>query len=264
MIKNIELEKGAYQFDAKMPLRQAIPLGLQHVFAMFVGNLTPLLIITSACGLAGGEFADLQVSLLQNAMFVAGVVTLVQLFSIGPVGGQVPIIMGTSSGFLGVFNSVAASMGGGVLAYGAIMGASILGGLFETVLGFFLKPLRKFFPTVVTGTVVLSIGLSLISVGVNSFGGGNAAKDFGSAENLLLAVFVLLVIFYTAGADQWACIGFGAGAASALVFYTFRMNAKYGEHGLMKLAAARRRPRYLINRKGACRFLNRRKEVRHA
>ena len=119
---------------------------------------------------------------------VAGVVTLVQLFSIGPVGGQVPIIMGTSSGFLGVFNSVAASMGGGVLAYGAIMGASILGGLFETVLGFFLKPLRKFFPSVVTGTVVLSIGLSLISVGVNSFGGGNAAKDFGSAENLLLAV----------------------------------------------------------------------------
>ena len=196
MIKNIELEKGAYQFDAKMPLRQAIPLGLQHVFAMFVGNLTPLLIITSACGLAGGEFADLQVSLLQNAMFVAGVVTLVQLFSIGPVGGQVPIIMGTSSGFLGVFNSVAASMGGGVLAYGAIMGASILGGLFETVLGFFLKPLRKFFPSVVTGTVVLSIGLSLISVGVNSFGGGNAAKDFGSAENLLLAVFVLVVILF--------------------------------------------------------------------
>ena len=80
----------------------------------------------------------------------------------------------------------------------------------------------------------------------------------------LLAVFVLLVIFYTAGVDQWACIGFGAGAASMLVFYTFRMNARYGEHGLMKLAAARRRPRYLINRKGACRFLNRRKEVRHA
>ena len=194
MIKNIELEKAAYDFKAKMPLRQAIPLGLQHVFAMFVGNLTPLLIITSACGLAGGEFADLQISLLQNAMFVAGIVTLVQLFSIGPVGGQVPIIMGTSSGFLGVFNSVAASMGGGVLAYGAIMGASILGGLFETVLGFFLKPLRKFFPSVVTGTVVLSIGLSLISVGVNSFGGGNAAKDFGSMENLLLAVFVLVVI----------------------------------------------------------------------
>ena len=137
-------------------------------------------------------------------MFVAGVVTLVQLFSIGPIGGKVPIIMGTSSGFIGVFNSVAATMGGGVIAYGAIMGASILGGLFETVLGFFLKPLRRFFPAVVTGTVVLSIGLSLISVGINSFGGGNSAKDFGSMENLLLALFVLVVILVV----KHGCKGF--------------------------------------------------------
>ena len=194
----------AHDFEAKMPLSRKIPLGLQHVFAMFVGNLTPLLIIMGACGIAGGEFADLQVSVLQNAMFVAGVVTLVQLFSIGPIGGKVPIIMGTSSGFIGVFNSVAATMGGGVIAYGAIMGASILGGLFETVLGFFLKPLRKFFPAVVTGTVVLSIGLSLISVGINSFGGGNSAKDFGSMENLLLALFVLVVILVV----KHGCKGF--------------------------------------------------------
>ena len=137
-------------------------------------------------------------------MFVAGVVTLVQLFAIGPIGGKVPIIMGTSSGFIGVFNSVAATMGGGVIAYGAIMGASILGGLFETVLGFFLKPLRRFFPAVVTGTVVLSIGLSLISVGINSFGGGNSAKDFGSMENLLLALFVLVVILVV----KHGCSGF--------------------------------------------------------
>ena len=88
-MKEVKLEEAAYQFDGKMSLRQAIPLGLQHVCAMFVGNLTPLLIITSACGIAGGEFADLQVTLLQSAMFVAGVVTLVQLFTIGPVGGSV-------------------------------------------------------------------------------------------------------------------------------------------------------------------------------
>ena len=147
----------AHDFEAKMPLSRKIPLGLQHVFAMFVGNLTPLLIIMGACGIAGGEFADLQVSVLQNAMFVAGVVTLVQLFSIGPIGGKVPIIMGTSSGFIGVFNSVAATMGGGVIAHMARLWARrFIGGLFETVLGFFLKPLRKFFPAVVTGTVVLS------------------------------------------------------------------------------------------------------------
>ena len=196
MKKNIRLSDAAFQLDGKMPLSQAIPLGLQHVMAMFVGNLTPILVITGACGIAGGEFADLQVILIQNAMLVAGLVTLVQLFAIGPIGGKVPIVMGTSSGFIGVFNSVAATMGGGVLAYGAMMGASIIGGLFETVLGFFLKPLRKFFPSVVTGTVILSIGLSLISVGINSFGGGNTAKDFGSMENLILALIVLAVILY--------------------------------------------------------------------
>ena len=194
MKNNLQLSETAFQLDGKMPLSQAIPLGLQHVLAMFVGNLTPLLIITGTCGIASGEFAGLQLTLLQNAMLIAGIVTLVQLFAVGPIGGKVPIIMGTSSGFIGVFNSVASTMGGGVIAYGAIMGASIIGGLFETVLGFFLKPLRRFFPSVVTGTVVLSIGLSLISVGINTFGGGNNAADFGSVENLCLALFVLIMI----------------------------------------------------------------------
>ena len=83
----------AYDFNGKLPLKQAIPLGLQHVMAMFVGNLTPLLIITGACGIgAGSEYASIQVALLQNAMIIAGIVTLIQLFSIGPVGGKVPII----------------------------------------------------------------------------------------------------------------------------------------------------------------------------
>ena len=216
--------RAPYEFYGKMPLKQAIPLGLQHVLAMFVGNLTPLLIICGACGIGGSEeFAHLQVSLLQNAMFVAGVVTLVQLYAIGPIGGKVPIIMGTSSGFIGVFKSVADTMGGGVATYGAIMGASIIGGLFEGVLGAFIKPLRKFFPSVVTGTVVLSIGLSLISVGVNSFGGGSSAKDFGSAENLLLALFVLIVILmvkhWTKGlaSNSAILIGIIAGYAAAVI-----------------------------------------------
>ena len=200
MKKSNQLSANAFQLNGKMPLKQAIPLGLQHVLAMFVGNLTPLIIITGACGLASGEFASLQLQLFQNAMLVAGIVTLIQLFSIGPIGGNVPIIMGTSSGFIGVFQSVAKTMGGGIIAYGAIMGAAIIGGLFEGVLGFFIKPIRKFFPAVVTGTVVLSIGLSLISVGINSFGGGNSAKDFGSVENLLLAIFVLgMILFFKHG-----------------------------------------------------------------
>lgn len=194
-MEKAETKGAAFDFYGKLPLTKAVPLGLQHVLAMFVGNLTPILIITGACGIgAGSEFAELQVDLLQNAMLVAGIVTLVQLYAIGPVGGKVPIIMGTSSGFIGVFNSVAKVMGGGIAGYGAIMLASVLGGLFETVLGFLLKPLRRFFPAVVTRTVVLSIGLSLVSVGVGSFGGGNAAADFGSLENLALGALVTVVI----------------------------------------------------------------------
>lgn len=194
-MEKAETKGAAFDFYGKLSLTKAVPLGLQHVLAMFVGNLTPILIITGACGIgAGSEFAELQVDLLQNAMLVAGIVTLVQLYAIGPVGGKVPIIMGTSSGFIGVFNSVAKVMGGGIAGYGAIMLASVLGGLFETVLGFLLKPLRRFFPAVVTGTVVLSIGLSLVSVGLNSFGGGNMAADFGSIENLALGALVTVVI----------------------------------------------------------------------
>lgn len=187
-----------YEFYGKIPLKQAIPLGLQHVLAMFVGNLTPILIIGGACGISAtagdAELAALQVTLLQNAMLIAGIVTLIQLFAIGPVGGKVPIIMGTSSGFIGVFQSVANVMGGGILTYGAIMGASLIGGIFEGFLGFCLKPLRKFFPPLVTGTVVLSIGLSLISVGIQSFGGGSSAADYGSTENLVLGLIVLVII----------------------------------------------------------------------
>ena len=164
-----------YELDGRPPLKVAIPLGLQHVLAMFVGNLTPLLIITAAWGIEAG--GDLQVALLQNAMLIAGIVTLVQVFTIGPVGGKLPIVMGTSSGFIGVCQSVAGVMGNGIVAYGSIM-----------------KPLRKFFPSVVTGTVVLSIGLSLIGVGISSFGGGSSAKDYGSLENLFVGFVVLIVI----------------------------------------------------------------------
>lgn len=103
-----------YTFEGRIPLKQAIPLGLQHVMAMFVGNLTPLLIIMGACGLtADAGYGALRTALLQNAMTVAGIVTLVQMFSIGPIGGKVPIVMGTSSGFLGVFKSVTAVLGVG-------------------------------------------------------------------------------------------------------------------------------------------------------
>lgn len=199
-----------YELEGRIPIGKAIVLGLQHVLAMFVGNLTPLLIIGGLCGLGD---AGIMGAVLQNAMLVAGLVSLVQLFTVGPIGARLPIIMGTSSGFIGVCSGVAVSMGGGVIAYGAIMGATLIGGLFETVLGFFLKPLRRFFPPVVTGTVVMAIGLSLISVGINSFGGGNNNQDFGSPINLLIGAIVLVTIIvlkhFTKGITSAASILFG-------------------------------------------------------
>ena len=132
MSKFVKLSEEAYKFEGKLSLSSAIPLGLQHVLAMFVGNLTPVLIIGGACGIVGGAgFEQLQVVLIQNAMIVAGLVTLLQLYSVGPCGGKVPIIMGTSSGFIGVFAGIVATLGSGVVAYGAIMGASIIGGVLK-------------------------------------------------------------------------------------------------------------------------------------
>lgn len=189
-----------YDLDGRIPLRLALPLGMQHVLAMFVGNLTPLLVIMGICGItSAGGYGALRVSLLQNAMLIAGLITLLQLYPLGPVGGRLPIVMGTSSGFIGVCSSVAAGIiaddpNAGMIAYGALMGACIIGGLFEGALGFCIKPLRRFFPPVVTGTVVMAIGLSLINVGINFFGGGASAADFGSAPNLLLGLAVLVII----------------------------------------------------------------------
>ncbi len=171
-----------YELDGRIPLVEAIPLGLQHVLAMFVGNLSPLLILMTVCGLtADAGFGALRVSLLQNAMLVAGLVTFLQLYPLGPIGARLPIVMGTSSGFIGVNKAIALSMmagisagtittsvEAGIYAYGAVMGASLIGGIFEAGLGFVIKPLRKFFPPVVTGTVVIAIGLSLFSVGMAS------------------------------------------------------------------------------------------------
>jgi len=198
-----------YELDGRVPLKQAIPLGLQHVLAMFVGNLSPLLIILGTCGLTDGNgFGDLRVSLLQNAMLIAGLVTFLQLYPLGPIGGRLPIVMGTSSGFIGINNAIANSMlagiaagtitsdaNAGIFAYGAIMGACIIGGVFEMGLGFIIKPLRKFFPAVVTGTVVMAIGLSLIPVGINFFGGGGTnVPDFGHMSNLFLGLVTMIAI----------------------------------------------------------------------
>ena len=174
-----------YQLDGRVPLSKAIPLGIQHVLAMFLGNVSPLLIICGSLEMATG----LKSSLIQNAMFIAGVTTLIQLYPIWKAGCGLPVVMGTSSGFIGTCKAIGTSYG-----YGAIMGASLIGGLFEIVLGFFIKPLKKLFPPVVTSLVIMSIGLSLLPVGVNYFAGGSGSADYGNWKHLLVGTIVLVVI----------------------------------------------------------------------
>ena len=127
--------------------------------------------------------------LIQNAMFIAGLITLVQLYPIGPVGAKLPIVMGTSSGFIGTAQAIGLQYG-----YGAIIGAGLVGGIMEAILGFFIKPLKKLFPPIVTSLVIISIGLSLLPVGIKYFGGGAGAKDFGSLNHLLVGTTVIIVI----------------------------------------------------------------------
>lgn len=181
-----EVKQGSiYELDGIVPLKQALPLGIQHVLAMFLGNISPLLIIAGMLGMS----TDLKQALIQNAMFIAGAITLIQLYPVWKIGAKLPIVMGTSSGFIGTAKAMGALYG-----YGALMGASLIGGIFEMVLGYFIKPLRKLFPPVVTSLVIISIGLSLLSVGINYFGGGSGAEDFGNPKHLLVGTFVIVVI----------------------------------------------------------------------
>lgn len=181
MDKNNEI----YQLDGKVPLKKAIPLGIQHVLAMFLGNISPLLII---CGMLEMD-QGVKAALIQNSMFIAGIATLIQLYPIWKVGSGLPVVMGTSSGFIGTAKSIGAAYG-----YGAILGASIIGSLLEIVLGFFIKPLKKLFPPIVTSLVIISIGLSLLPVGIRYFGGGSGAADFGDPKHLLVGLIVIIVI----------------------------------------------------------------------
>ncbi len=182
-----EQEKLVYQLEGKPPLFTAATLGMQHVLAMFVGNLTPLLIVGGALG----GTVDIAY-LCQCAMVLAGLMTLVQLYKIGPIGAGLPVVMGTSSAFLGVNSFIAGTFG-----WGALMGAGLVGGLFEMSLGVFMKHLRRFFPPLVTGITVLSIGLTLLPVGIQAMAGGGTPQfnpNFGSLQNLGIAFFVILVI----------------------------------------------------------------------
>ena len=182
-----------YKLDGRVPVTKAIPFGLQHVLAMFVSNLAPISIIAAAGGLSQDEIAIL----LQNAMFVAGIATLIQLFSVWKVGAKLPIVMGVSFTFVTVLSTVAVNFG-----YPTVIGAVLVGGIFEGTLGLLAKYWRKIISPIVAASVVTAIGFSLFTVGARSFGGGYT-EDFGSAQNLLLGAITLVTCLV------WNCFAKG-------------------------------------------------------
>jgi len=173
-----------YQLDGRMPLLQAVPFGLQHVLAMFVSNITPIIILANVVGMN----PQLSAVLIQNCMVIAGIGTLVQLYPIWRIGSRLPIVMGISFTFLSLNIFIATSQGMGVL-----IGAVIIGGLVEGLLGLFAKYWIKLVPHLVAATVVTAIGFSLLPIGANSFAGGVGAEDFGSLQNWIVGSFTLLV-----------------------------------------------------------------------
>lgn len=172
-----------YQLDGRVPVSRAIPFGLQHILAMFVANMAPIIIVAGASGVSGSKLA----MLIQSAMLIAGIGTLIQLFPIGRVGSGLPIVMGISFTFVSIFCYIGVNYG-----YGAIMGAVLIGGLIEGILGLFAKYWMKLIAPIVSASVVTAIGFSLLSVGSTSFGGGSGSEDFGSAKNWILGSVTLL------------------------------------------------------------------------
>lgn len=172
-----------YQLDGRVPIGKALPFGLQHVLAMFVSNITPIMILAGTVGLDSAVSA----ALIQNCMVIAGIGTLVQLYPVWRIGSRLPIVMGISFTFLSLAISLAGAYG-----MGTLIGAVIIGGLVEGFLGLFVKYWIKLIPHVVSATVVTAIGFSLLPIGANSFAGGVGAADFGSLNNWIVGSVTLL------------------------------------------------------------------------
>ena len=174
--------------NEQLPLSKSIPLGIQHVLAMFAGNITVPIIIAGIFG----QTPEQKIFLIQMALFVSGVATMIQTIGLGKVGSRLPIIQGTSFGFIPVMAPFAK------VGLGAVFTAAFIGGLFQMFLGYVLKPIRHMFPPLVTGIVVLMIGVSLLGVGFQYAGGGawllnNKPDVFANGSHLFLAFTVLIV-----------------------------------------------------------------------
>lgn len=225
-----------FELEGAPRINEALPLALQHVVAMIVGCVTPAIIVSGAAGLENKE----QVLLIQSALVVAALSTLLQLFPIGKKGGfaigsGLPIIMGVSFAYVPSMQAIAQGHG-----IATILGAQIVGGAVAVLMGIFVKKIRVFFPPLITGTVVFTIGLSLYPTAINYMAGGTGSEDYGSWQNWLIAFFTLAVVtgLNHFGKGIWKLasilIGIIAGYIVSIPFGMVNF-AKVGEAGLFQI-----------------------------
>ncbi|WP_146347020.1 uracil-xanthine permease family protein [Phaeobacter marinintestinus] len=214
------------------PLQKAIPLGIQHVLAMFVSNVTPAIIICGAAGFGFGsnspDFPQM-IYMIQMSMFFAGLATLIQTIGFGPVGAKLPIVQGTSFAFIPVMIPLVA--GKGVDAMAVVMGGVLVGGLFHACLGFFIGRIRFALPPLVTGLVVTMIGLALVKVGIQYAAGGVPAigtPEYGSLQNWFVAGVVIFVTlglkFFTRGMISISAVLLGLIAGYVAAYFMGMVN----------------------------------------
>lgn len=181
-------EQALFDYDAKPSLVEVVPLGLQHVIAAVVGIITPGLMIAQACNLSAGDTT----LIIQTSLIFAGIATLLQVFPLfGFFGARLPVMMGASFAYVPVLLTMGANYG-----IATIFGAQLFGGIAVMIIGLLVKKIRVFFPPIVTGTVILSIGLSLFPVAVGYMAGGSSSQSYGSMKNWAVALITFLIVFY--------------------------------------------------------------------
>lgn len=178
-------ENELFNFTGKPKILTMIPLSLQHIFAMVIGIVSAPIIVANVVGSSPSD----KILLVQYALIFSGITTMLQLFPIGPFGARIPIIFGAGFGYMPALTSIASSYG-----LPAIFGAQIIGSIVAIICGLGLEKMRKFFPSVVAGTVVLTIGLSLYNISINYMAGGIGSPNYGSYKNWSVAIITLIVV----------------------------------------------------------------------
>ncbi len=178
-----------FRIDGKPSASQAIPLALQHVVAMIVGCVTPAIIVAGVAGLSSAD----SIILIQAALVMSALTTFIQLFPLRrgalAIGSGLPIIMGISFAYVPTMQAIA-----GDYDVATILGAQIVGGIIAIIVGIFIKQIRKFFPPLITGTVVFAIGLSLYPTAINYMAGGAGSENYGSWQNWTVAFITLIIV----------------------------------------------------------------------